>query len=446
MLEPHLILDIQHLGCFIDECPIAGETRADGVFPAHPNGCRLNHNRFLIVYATRGLDATDDDRSIVAQVRADSYDGPVLREILLARSIPDWDPLAAGSTIRRQFGHPIVFGVPRGAIIDGRPATSENVFVIKWRITAFSPHRKPLPSDLGFWRQHVQWTQVRLNAAGDDLEIIEPTTLMRQVGYESGPSYCRHENAGHLNQGFVQPVALDQGATQWAEPCSFEAGVGVCVYRFDQTLGVYRWTDVGPLMGSEVPTEFEASLLPYGQDWLLASRLVSDPRNRIAWRRLADPLHDAPPATYPEDRANNAPITAYACPDGVVRTLGGDPSVSPYRNGRDPLYLWDIDPDKGFLSCNRRVVFDCAASGIGISLKHVPRIDMAKLLPHTGGRQQWIVHRVRSKATNAPSPTGVAITPEEFRASGIYAAKVTYDQPYADPWNVPTQTSDRLAS
>src|SRR6266550_1368330 len=108
-------VSIEHKGKLIHECTVPGETRKDDVFPAHPNGIRLSRDRFLFIYATRGFRGIDEDRSIIYQVRSEGFDGPVLKEGLLAASIDDWDPLGDGKRYKRNQGAPTAFGVPKGA-------------------------------------------------------------------------------------------------------------------------------------------------------------------------------------------------------------------------------------------------------------------------------------------------------------------------------------------
>ena len=103
---------MDHKGVLIHECGLARERRGDDVFPAHPNGIRVSRGRFLLLYATRGFRGIDEDRSIIYQLRAGGFDGPVLKEGLLARSADDWRPLHNGQTYFRGHGHPTAFGVP----------------------------------------------------------------------------------------------------------------------------------------------------------------------------------------------------------------------------------------------------------------------------------------------------------------------------------------------
>src|SRR5207244_9424284 len=68
---------IEPCGVLVRDCTLPGETRADNVTPAHPNGIQVSKNRWLMMYATRGFRGVDDDLSIIYQLRADSFEGPV---------------------------------------------------------------------------------------------------------------------------------------------------------------------------------------------------------------------------------------------------------------------------------------------------------------------------------------------------------------------------------
>src|SRR5205809_4515291 len=130
------IESIEPLGMLVKECALPGETRADDVVPAHPNGLQVARDRWLLVYATRGFRGVDDDRSVVYQLRRGGPDGAVVKEGFLARTRIDWDPFGEGKSLVKQHGHPVAFGVPKGARIDGKPAPHGNVFIAKWRVVA----------------------------------------------------------------------------------------------------------------------------------------------------------------------------------------------------------------------------------------------------------------------------------------------------------------------
>jgi hypothetical protein len=175
------IQGIEYKGVLVKDCTVAGETRSDDVTPAHPNGIPVSRDKWLLIYATRSFRGVDDDRSVIYQLRQGAPDGRVIREGLLVRSRSDWDPLGDGRTSIMQHGHPVAFGVPKGALIAGKPAPSANVFVAKWRKCArlydksrnYVEHGSKDP-ELERRTQAVEWVQFRLNAAEDDIEIIQP--------------------------------------------------------------------------------------------------------------------------------------------------------------------------------------------------------------------------------------------------------------------------------
>lgn len=204
----------EHRGLLIGDSTLPGETRADDVFAAHPNGIQVSRNRWLLLYATRGFRGTDDDRSIVYQLRRDAPDGPVVTEGMLARSINNWDPFGEGQQYVKQHGHPVGFGVPRGAWIDGEPASHANLFVVKWRVLGLVLDQKTgeihFDSQLAQRTQGVEWTQLRLNQNEDDMEIVRAPAPMRQRGYEFGEAFCSAEQPGWMNQTYTQAIPFNR--------------------------------------------------------------------------------------------------------------------------------------------------------------------------------------------------------------------------------------------
>jgi hypothetical protein len=157
----------------------------------------------------------------------------------------------------------------------------------------------------------------------------------------------------------------------------------------------------------------------------------------LGWARTSDPFSGELRMVYPPEPLTRAPLTVYRCPDGVLRLFGGDADASPYGATRNPLYMWDIDPDDGFAASNRRVVFDTFKAGVRIAKDHGPMIDMPKLLPHTGGRAQLLAHRVRSCSlfNNDPESGPVRpMTPDDFDANAIYYARVHYAEEWPGTW------------
>ena len=100
--------------------------------------------------------------------------------------------------------------------------------------------------------------------------------------------------------------------------------------------------------------------------------------------------------------------------------------------------MWEIDPANGCRAVDRRIVFDTFEAGVRIAADHGPLVDMAKLLPHTGGRTQYLVHRVRSVGMRFEEADYGGklklLTNDDFHATAIYYAKVHYDQSYPGTW------------
>jgi hypothetical protein len=238
---------LEHRGALISECSLAGERRQDDVTPAHPNGIRAGKDRWLLVYATRGFRGVDDDRSLVYQLRAGSPEGRLVREGMLVSTRDDWEPLGDGKQYVKQHGHPVLFGVPRGARIGGKRAPSANVFVLKWRQVArvLDPERKMLvrgreDQAVRERTQTVGWLQFRLNDQEDGLEILQPAAAMRQKGFEEGPAFCSAPGVAWINQTYTQAVPFNADATAWADCNHFDNGrVAALKYVFNPARGLY---------------------------------------------------------------------------------------------------------------------------------------------------------------------------------------------------------------
>jgi hypothetical protein len=429
---------IEHHGVLISDCTIAGEGRSAGAVPAHPNGIQVSRDRWLLLYATRRFRGVDDDCSVVYQLRRDGPVGPVLKEGLLARSVDDWDALGDGRISVRQHGHPVAFGVPRGAWIGGRPAPHANLFVAKWRRVArlydrqrnLVVHQKEVP-DLRRATQAVEWVQFRLNDAEDDVEILDPVRVLRQKGYEAGPAFCSAPGVGAMNQSFTQAMPFNADATEWVDANHFDQRrVAALKYRYNPGAHRYEWVETGPFMNGPEEVLTEASLVRAGDKWIIGAR--TERGVGAAWVATADPFDAMPPITYAAEPICTGPFTAYTCPDGVLRSFGGDARNSPYGRSRDPLYCWDVDP-RTFRASNRRVVFDTVAAGLPFRAEATPIADMCKLLPHQG-RTQYAVHRVRVRAIDHPY-VPVLLDDAERANSAIYHAALTYDREYPGPWS-----------
>lgn len=443
------IATIEHRGCLIEACSLPGETRADGVVPRHANALQLSCDRWLVIYSTHGYRGVDDERSIVYQVRAGAPNGAVLHEGFLSRGREDWFPpdfdrsaLKTNQTVYKQHGHMTAFGVPQGAKIAGRSPPHAGLFVIKWRTagrilnrdTNYLEHRTAGPGE-GRIGQGVEWTQVRLNAAGDDLEIVQPVQTLRQVGHLDGPKFTSADDVVWMNQSFVPAVPLNRDATEWADVNSFDGGrIAALKYRFNPQTARYEWIEIGPRLSEPSGHIHEAGLSRVGDSWIISARRQR--ASGVAWFRATDLFADAPTPTLPIEPKCNAPLTQFVCADGVLRLFTGDASISPHHNARDPLYMWDIDPSADFAATNRRAIFDSVAAGLAIRRAAIPKVDFCELFPHHG-RSQLIVYGVSTRGYDFPyvNRTDIpAINAAEKAAAGVYYAEITYRREPPPKW------------
>jgi hypothetical protein len=444
------IISIENKGMLFPECTLPGETRADDVAPGQAVCAQAARNRWILIYQTRSWRGVDDERSIIYQIRKDAPDGPMLKEGFISRSINDWDPLHDGSKVIRQHGHPVICGVPQGALIDGKPARNANLFVIRWRVVGinYDPVKKQLIRDKGVLMaktQGVEWAQVRLNDEENDLVIVQPSQPFRQKGFETGPAICSAQ-IGWMNQAFVPPVPFNRDCTQWANVDHFDEGrIAAIKLTFNPGKGLYEWTETGPLTGNKKEALSEASLARAGDRWVVAARsgghVEGGPpahfSGGISWAQTADPFKEMPTPLSQPQPATNAPITAFTCADGVLRTFTGDLNASPYHYGRNPLYGWDVTvkPD-GFSFTNRQEIFDTFKAGLKFRKAVSPRIDFALLFP-PHGKTQILNYRVAPRAYNFPyaNRNGIpALKADEKPFCGIYYSVITYREVQAEPW------------
>lgn len=460
-----MIQSIKHRGVYFHDVSIPGEQRADMAAPAHTNGIQVSQNRFMLFIAMLKFRGVDDTTSAIWQLRRDSFDGPVIKEGVLAKSVDDWFPPELNGRYRcvRQYGHPTAFGVPKGAMIRGRRVPHENVFAVKWRKVGrvFVPQGGYLmwdtePHEVRKATQCVEWMQFRLTEDENDIEVIEEVRQLRQVGYEAGPNVCPHP--GPMNQSFVNAVPLNGDASEWVDVNTIHlqaegssrtdisalkgSQIAALRYRFCPSKRRYEYIQTGPLLGTGV---FEGSIAPYCGGFVIAARREKGGPG-VAWARVGDPFGDspAPPAppvmTIPDDvRSLAAPLSIYRGADGVVRLFTGDATLSPYKSNRDPIFLWDIDPDAGFRASNRMQIYSPRENGNPIPHEHEPLADMVKLLPHAGGRTQKLIHRTRTCAMAVKEADYSSrirpMTDGDFRGTGMYHADVNYTEDLPGTWS-----------
>ncbi len=440
-----MIESIEHMGELYHGCTLPGETREDGVYPGHFNGIQISATRFLLVYATRGFRGVDEDRSVVYQLRRDAYDGPVLAEGFVARAADDWDVLGDGVKHPRYYGSPIVFGVPKGVNLEGSPTDHANCFAVICRcnprqLAADGTLVKVPEADPEFFNNlHMQWAQYRLNDAEDDLEIVSPLEPLCPKGKASYRDVFG-EDATTFNVPMVEPQPIDATCRKWAMCVNVGAlkheKLSMIELAWDEHARRYQWTQTGPSFGDGLT---EACVMRYRDEWLIAARVHGRPHAAWFWTR--DLFSPMPDTVYPEHPRLVGPHTAYVGADGEVYVFGAPIDIDP--GNRNPLCVWQIDPDRDFAMVQEHTV--CNVSALGI-LTDLPHGEMAKLLPHTGGRVQYVLHRIRTRYTRDASRTGRVIRADEMEACGQYYAKIAYDADQSPRWRFDNEHAGVLSS
>jgi hypothetical protein len=451
-----LILSIEHNGVLVDACGLSGEQKQANIFPAHPSGMQLSRNRWLLLIATRGVRQHDDDHSIVYQLRADTPDGTLLREGFLQQTCSDWDPFQDGSSYVCLLRHAMGFGIPKGALIKGKPAQNANRFAAIWCRSAAGV----LDSATGLYTYNpelerktleVVWCQFRLNDTDDDIEILRKPEKMRQNGYASGTAFCHAEQAGFMIANLVPPVPFNDNCCEWISAMHSGIGIMVVKFRYDDRTGIYEWVETGPArLGNEQFALSEPTLARGDDAWIIGVRVryinpqqVPDwagdrarDRGHTGWIKVEDPFREMPFPKIVEDPHREAPMTIYRCADGVIRLFSGDLKKSPYGQRRDPIYCWDVNTDD-FSVSNRRVVFDSVKAGVFPDDPKLPRCtSFACVFPHGGGAAQTVAHRVMCyRYLPEMDPGNPPISPEQMLAHGIYYASIRYQNEYPPFWH-----------
>src|SRR5262249_39272479 len=153
---------------------------------------------------------------------------------------------------------------------------------------------------------------------------------------------------------------------------------------FDAQKKAYQWTQSGPLSAGPLALS-EASLVKVGSEWLIAARINGKVQG-VAWTRTKNPLETLPELKFVAPPHTNAPLTVFQCADGVPRIFTGDHEASPRRRGRDPLFMWQVNPET-FECTDRRVIFDTVAAKLPFRHAAWPKVDFGRLFPPHGKTQ-----------------------------------------------------------
>jgi len=445
------IKEIIPRGQLFPECSLSGEGKADGAQPAHASGLQLSKDRFILFYSTRGFRGRDDEWSSVYQIRADSWTGRILKEGYISQTSNEWDALGDGRKFVFQNGHATGFGVPKGAIVDGRRVSNENHFVAMWRIVARvrnpeTGHVYWESADEDSYRRTTDclWMQFRLNDAEDDIEILQTARKLRQSGYEESGQICADPSLKVICKGFVPAVPMNPDHTEWVDMNSTN-GDGDCEIQFTKKTGrvvpfkyrwniskkLYEWVDTGTPLG---PDLFEGAIAPWNGGYVIASRMVGhNELNVVTWCRTDDPFQNSAKIIKRHDQPNWCPFTLFTGPDGRLYRLGGCSERSYFKYGRDPLFMVRIDPERDFEAIEHRKVFSAIRTP-DLEFSKVPTVDFGKMLPHLGGTEQTVVHRVHSTAVWANPEEPYQLQKIDILNSGIYYETIRYKEPQPPMW------------
>ncbi len=465
-------MQITATGKLIHDSPLPQESRDHWIAPHHPNGLQLSPDRFLLLVGTVGFAGKDDARGIGYELRAESYVGPVLARGALEYAQPADTFLPPGVQGRLQLGHPQGFGVPLGAVIDGRELAHQNLFCARWRacVRLIDPATGRLRGpdacpelaaelDRSFHLRHVHF---RLNAAASDIELLHSPRPWSQHSSPdeagrltacSAPIHC-------VNVGFCDIPFANSDAAVWYDILHDHVANGalyVARYEYDPVDHRYRWTATGEAMRHEGGL-MEGAIIRNGDGWLVMGRRRHGVG--VAWAETHDPLAGGVRFRVPASPAAiGAPATAFRDAAGVVRLFTGNAADSPHTlkaddwlEHRNPLFAWAVDSARDFEASDRQCVFDVLAAGIGLRRADWPICDYGKLLAHAGGDTQHLLFRVRPAATVHASESGQSVsgrprptlTPKAFEAAGIYHATLNFDEAVPGVWTFAKEMTRRI--
>lgn len=442
-----MIEKITNEGFLINECRMEGERKKDSVAVNRTNGLQLSRDRWLLLFNTHGFRGSDDCRSVHYQLREGRPDGRIITERVLSPSLENWDPFHDNSSLLKENDHAVAFGVPKGALIAGKAVPHANHFAALWRImgkvltpTGYASYDPELIKRT----MDIEWLQFRLNDAEDDIEIIEPPRRLRQVGHRDDETFFEEDGkgwTGRMNQAFVAPVPLNADASQWVCCNHFHSNqpedfwqLRAIGFHFNNASQRYEWCETGATLGDPRWDLDESSTVRMPDGTFIIAARSRHPDFHIAWQRTDDPFSPVESMAYPNHpQPIGAPLSAYLCADGVLRLVTSEVARSKYFRHRDPLFLYDIDPDT-FEPTACRQIFSVYEENIPL---YFPKLDFGMLLPHAGGREQYLTFRLfidnwfKERRSGRAMP---AARPEDIAFCGSYYAKFVYDEPCPAAW------------
>lgn len=432
-------LTFHYLGPFLVESDFPGESKRDFATPNYATGMRLSPDRWLIVYDTVDCRGADFWRSVMYQVREGSPLGAVRNSGVLAQRERVATPLGKRYPCWRGYGNPNVFGVPLPASGDtaspaaGIVAISWNSRCELWVKGRFVQHAPgcPWPADVSAesWRAILaeigaprMLQQFRFNPATDALDPLAPA----EPSPDGQARTLRRDLQGTINWG--NPVPRDARGLSWLEALTDareESLLSIRRYDFDRASGRFRMAPRA--MEHREPPSFqvgEPSLARLGaNDWMVAARCFGNGGKTLLYR-TPDPWEGLGKATELETTFGQRMLHRFA--EGSVRLTLNHRTLSPYKDRRNPLYCFRLDPSSKSV-LERDTVFDARAAGLAFAM---PFVDHAHLFePHRPGAQLLTFRLITQRQVwwhdGAP-----ALTAEERRLGGIHACEARFD---ADP-------------
>jgi len=439
-------MKVQYKGPLISDTCIPGEGKSEGITPETSSCVQASEDKWLIFFGTSDPRGHDTSRSIFYQIRKNSPDGEVIKEDIIERARSGWDPLNMGHDLWKVNAIPKLFGVPKGALSNGKPIPSANHFVAKWFTRAgmekdgllVNPwHPDEWPADIKIMDydtscQGLEWMQFRLNDAEDDIEIISPTKQLRQKGYENslalssiGPS--NESNTWvRMHHGFGNAAPYNKDYSEWIEVCQFEDKMAAIRYVFNPDCGLYEWIETGKTHQRPGMDWSEASINRINNEWVISIRAYNQ-EGQTTWYKTSDPFESF--GDNIDIKCAYSPRISYVCADGVLRLFSNEKDFSPLA-GRNPLNCFDVDP-KDFSYSNKQVVLDCRKEGLPF---YIPFADHAMLYPYAGGKKQIITFRVITHKQTMRQADDPEVTAEELEKSGVHYSELIYDQECPQLW------------
>ena len=437
-------MKIRYKGPLIFDTCISGEGKSKGITPEISCCVQASKDKWLVLFGTVDPRGWDTNRSIFYQIRKNGPDGEVIKEGTIEKARSGWNPLGMGHSFRKVNAVPKIFGVPKGALRNGKPIPSANHFAAKWFVRhcleidglLVNPWHEEWPSDIkttdyGTNPQCLEWMQFRLNDAEEDIEIISPKKQLRQKGYENGLALssigpCVGMHHVRMHHGFGDAAPYNEDYSEWIEVCQFEDGMAAVRYTYPDC-GRYEWTETGKAYQRPGTKMSEASINLINNDWVISMRGFNQ-QGLTAWYKTDDPFESF--GDHTDVGGTSVPRISYVCADGVLRVFSNDMKQSPYGDKRNPLYCFDVDPTN-FSYSNRQVVLDCRKEGLPF---HQPFADHAMLYPYAGGRKQIVSFRAITLKQTCRQSDDPEITADELEKSGVHYSELVYDREYPQTW------------